>query len=96
MSLEFPCSAFLIGSYARGDFNLWSDVDILLMADFQGNLIERQREIDFPPGFEILPFTISEIVSIKDKKRKFYSEVLHNHVILRDDLNAKSMFEDEK
>lgn len=94
MSLDFPCSVFLIGSYARGDFNLWSDVDILLVADFQGNLIERQKEFDFPPGFEILPFTISEIVNIKNKKRKFYSDVVKNHIALRDDLNVKNLLED--
>ena len=29
-SLPFKASVILIGSYARGDFNVWSDVDIVL------------------------------------------------------------------
>jgi predicted nucleotidyltransferase len=32
-SLSIRCTAYLIGSYARGDFNLWSDIDILLVSD---------------------------------------------------------------
>ncbi|WP_373469194.1 nucleotidyltransferase domain-containing protein [Acidianus infernus] len=34
-SLKGHFSAFLIGSYARGDFNVWSDVDILIIGDFK-------------------------------------------------------------
>ena len=68
MSLDFPCSVFLIGSYARGDFNLWSDVDILLVADFQGNLIERQKEFDFQPGFDPLPYNLPSNFHQRDMK----------------------------
>lgn len=49
-SLEGKLSAFLIGSYARGDFNAWSDVDLLVVGDFRGNPLERLMEMDFPPG----------------------------------------------
>lgn len=38
---QFKVSAILIGSYARGDFNKWSDVDVLLIAEFAGNPLER-------------------------------------------------------
>ncbi len=33
-NLKFKCSVLLIGSYACGDFNLWSDVDLLMIEDF--------------------------------------------------------------
>jgi len=33
-TLQFKSTVILVGSYARGDFNLWSDVDILLIANF--------------------------------------------------------------
>ena len=29
-----PCTIILFGSYARGDFNLWSDLDLLLVSDY--------------------------------------------------------------
>ncbi len=32
-NLPHKATAIFIGSYARGDFNLWSDVDILLITD---------------------------------------------------------------
>lgn len=42
-SLKFKATAILIGSYARGDFNLWSDIDILLIAEFTGNPLDRLK-----------------------------------------------------
>ncbi len=39
MGLDFRCSVVLIGSYARGDFNLWGDVDILIIGNFKGTLL---------------------------------------------------------
>jgi len=36
-SLNFKCTVMLIGSYARGDFNLWSDIDILIIGNFDPN-----------------------------------------------------------
>jgi predicted nucleotidyltransferase len=37
-------TAILIGSYARGDFNLWSDVDIILISeDLVGYPVERLK-----------------------------------------------------
>ena len=38
LTFEFKATVILIGSYARGDFNLWSDVDIMIIGDFTGNL----------------------------------------------------------
>lgn len=78
-------SAFLVGSYARGDFNLWSDVDIILVKKFTGNPIERLRMIDAPAGFEIIPLTAGEFVNILRKKNPFASDLLNFPVVLRDD-----------
>ena len=86
-SLKFRCSVFLIGSYARGDFNLWSDVDIIIVGDFAGNPVYRLKNLDFPSGFEIIPFTRAEIISSINKKRKFVEEISLHHVVLRDDLS---------
>ncbi|MCS6785162.1 MAG: nucleotidyltransferase domain-containing protein [Candidatus Caldarchaeum sp.] len=37
-----PVSAAVVGSYARGDFNQWSDLDVLVVSpNFVGNPLER-------------------------------------------------------
>ena len=38
-SLDFKCTVILIGSYARGDFNLWSDIDILIVGNFDSTTL---------------------------------------------------------
>jgi Nucleotidyltransferase domain. len=35
----------MIGSYARGDFNRWSDVDLVVISDFKGNPLERLEKL---------------------------------------------------
>jgi Nucleotidyltransferase domain. len=42
-NLPLNSSAFLVGSYARGDFNLWSDVDIVVISNFVGNPLVRLK-----------------------------------------------------
>jgi predicted nucleotidyltransferase len=61
----------LIGSYAGGDFNLWSDVDIVLIAEFKGKPVERLKLIDAPPGFQVV--SLREEESLKLLGRKSYS-----------------------
>ena len=88
-SLKFKVTAILIGSYARGDFNLWSDIDILLIAEFTGNPVERLKAIDYPPGFEVIPLTFEEFVRLVHKRNPLAIEALDIGVYLRDDLNVK-------
>jgi len=67
--LSFKVTAILVGSYAKGDFNLWSDVDILLISDeFKGNPVERLELLDIPAGFQVIPLTIEEFKSLLKKK----------------------------
>lgn len=50
--LHIRLSVAIIGSYAGGDFNLWGDVDVVIISDeLRGNSIERLKNIDIPPGF---------------------------------------------
>ena len=85
-TLPFKCSVLLIGSYARGDFNLWSDIDLLIVGNFNGNPLERLKNIDFPPGYETIMLTPEEISKMKMKNDKFITDALKDGVILRDDL----------
>ena len=93
--LQFPVTAIVIGSYARCDFNLWSDVDVILVADFKGNPLDRLKNIDFPPGFEVIPLTPNELIRLLDKKNPLAIEALKG-IILRDDLNIKTQLEKYK
>jgi len=84
--LKGKYTAILIGSYAKGDFNLWSDVDVVLISDFKGNPLERLKNIDMPAGYEIIPLNIEEFIRLLKKKDPIAKDVMKYKIILRDDL----------
>jgi len=84
-NLPFKASVVLIGSYARGDFNLWSDVDVLLIADLHGNPLERLKSIDAPPGFEVIPLTLEEFEKLLSKRNPLAVDTIVHGIIVRDD-----------
>ncbi|PUA31496.1 MAG: hypothetical protein B9J98_05975 [Candidatus Terraquivivens tikiterensis] len=87
-TLGFRLTVILIGSYARGDFNLWSDVDILLVSDvFQGNPLNRLKMVNPPPGYEVIPVNTYEFLENMRKKNVLIQEASKHGIILRDDLN---------
>lgn len=88
--LPYEATVILIGSYARGDFNLWSDVDILLAAVFRGNPVERLRLVDMPPGFQVIPLTEGELLRLLRKGSPMAVEAMKIGVVLRDDLKLVS------
>lgn len=91
-TLPIKCSVYLIGSYARGDFNLWSDVDILLVSDeLVGSPIERLKKIEAPPNYEVLPLTTREFRSMLGREDSLAKEALKRGVVLRDDLNLSTL-----
>ncbi len=85
LELPFKCSAILIGSYARGDFNLWSDIDLLVVGEFSTNPVERYRDIDFPPGFEVIPVRLEEFHTSLSARKYMIVEAARTGIILRDD-----------
>jgi len=87
-SLRFRLTAFLVGSFARGDFNLWSDIDILLVSDdLGGGPLERLKSIDFPPGYQVIPVTREEFERLARRKDPLAEDAVKTGVVLRDDLN---------
>ncbi|MGB9660350.1 MAG: nucleotidyltransferase domain-containing protein [Nitrososphaerales archaeon] len=90
-SLPYRATATLIGSYARGDFNLWSDVDIVLIADFKGNPLERLKLIDAPYGFQIIPLMKEEFLRLLERRNPIAVEVVQNGIILRDDFGINKL-----
>jgi len=56
-------AAALVGSVARGDFNLWSDVDVVVVLDdLPARVPDRALELskDAPPGIQPIGFTPAE------------------------------------
>ena len=86
--LQHPCTAILVGSYARGDYNLWSDVDIVLVSPrFRSvRILDRLRDIDTPPGYEVIAWTPEEFEKAAAKKNPLAIEALTRGIVLRDDL----------
>jgi hypothetical protein len=65
-------TAILFGSYARGDFNVWSDMDVLIVAEnLPQNPLERLSLIDkclaSPPRAELIPITVKEFVKMRNR-----------------------------
>jgi uncharacterized protein len=54
--------AWIVGSVARGDFNVWSDVDVVIVArDLPVKLLARaDLFLDKPAGFQIVAYTPEE------------------------------------
>lgn len=84
--LPFRVTAILTGSYARGDFNLWSDVDILLISDdFKGTPVERLMLLDIPAGFQVIPLTLKEFKKLVKKENYLALDALKSGITLRED-----------
>lgn len=88
--LNNKCTVLLIGSYARGDFNLWSDLDLLIIEDFCGNPLERLKNIDLPAGYEAILLAPEEFNNRKGKNDGFIKEVLQHGIVVRDDFGLLS------
>lgn len=82
-------SAYLYGSYARGDYHVESDVDILLTADLTQTEIERRcMEIARISSAVSLEHDITVSVSVKPEKNfleytpvlPFYQNVLRDGI----------------
>lgn len=85
--LPFKVTAVFVGSYARGDFNLWSDVDVLLIPkSFTGGPVERLKLLDLLSGFQVIPLTLKEFKRLLTKGDHLAVEAIEFGVLLRDNL----------
>jgi hypothetical protein len=84
-------SVVLIGSYARGDFNEWSDVDVLIVVEkAPGNPLERMdcllERCPPPAGVEPIILSLSGFMRQKHLATPLYTEACGQGVVLVDDL----------
>ncbi|MDO8553524.1 MAG: nucleotidyltransferase domain-containing protein [Candidatus Micrarchaeota archaeon] len=81
---EFQAVA-LYGSYANGEFDEKSDLDILVITNIhknQVNEIFKDMKDDFKIDFSLTIFTLAQWKELANKNERFYKEVLANHIIL--------------
>jgi hypothetical protein len=78
-------AAVVVGSVARGDFNVWSDVDVVVVAE---GLPERAPDrVGFlleaaPPGIQPVGFSRSEFRRALAKRSRLAHEALDRGVVL--------------
>lgn len=88
-SLEGRYSVFLVGSYARGDFNAWSDIDLVVIGEFKEKVVDRLMNLGVPHRFEVIPLTPEEAVRGAEKGNPLIVELVDRGVTLRDDLRIR-------
>ena len=79
-------TVILYGSYTRGDFNLWSDVNVLIISEhFRGtDFVTRCVKLnDAPPKLEPICWTPEE--AFKALAKPWWREALKHHVVIIDD-----------
>lgn len=81
-----PQLVILFGSFAAGDINEGSDIDILIVADFKEDFLERIGTLmklnTFGIPVEPLGYTPEEFEDMKRRKNPFILEVLEKGKIL--------------
>ncbi|AEH51671.1 nucleotidyltransferase domain-containing protein [Pseudothermotoga thermarum] len=86
-----PRCVILFGSFARGDVNEGSDVDIIVIADFKENFLDRVKLLlDLNDGIGIpvepLGYTPEEFQEMRDRQNPFILEVIETGKILYGEL----------
>lgn len=87
-----PATVLLYGSVARGDFNLWSDVDVLVVSDaLPQDPLARAEQLQLLalPGMEPKGLTLSEYKDAEAKDHPFLRELADHCLVLRDDLGFR-------
>jgi hypothetical protein len=67
---------YLYGSFARGDFNEGSDIDLIIVGKFDGRMSERIRKIFDLTSLPIEPLVYTEPEFEGMKDRVFFKEIL--------------------
>ncbi len=90
-------TVILYGSYARGDYNLWSDIDLLVISEKFKNvrILDRYDLIPQPPpGVEPVPLTPGEFVENLGKNT-WLKALRDKSVIVIDDYGITKLISDK-
>lgn len=91
--LKFKSTVILHGSYARGDFNFWSDIDVILIAETNKPVHKRLEDIDYPSELEIVFLTPLEFLKLLEKKEPYIIEAMEKGIIIKDDFNISDLIQ---
>jgi predicted nucleotidyltransferase len=74
----------VVGSYARGDFNKWSDVDLLVVAkSLPERFLDRFALFDdAPPRFQVVSYTPHECRQGLRRRNKMFEDAAAYGVVL--------------
>lgn len=77
-------AAYVVGSVARGDFNVWSDVDLVVISrDLQERLLDRLMQFaDAPPRIQVAAFTPGEFDQAVRRRNPLATEALEVGIVL--------------
>ena len=67
---------YLYGSFARGDFNEASDIDLIIVGEFDGKMPQRIKKIFDLTSLPVEPLVYTETEFEEMKKGNFLKEVL--------------------
>ncbi|MGH9064398.1 MAG: nucleotidyltransferase domain-containing protein [Acidimicrobiales bacterium] len=78
-------AAVVVGSVARGDFNIWSDVDVLVLAEhlpsgWWDRLVRLHQGA--PPGLSLVPWTAEEFGAKLARRDILATEAVEHGVLL--------------
>ena len=85
-----PAAVILYGSFARGDFNEWSDIDVLVVTGrrLPRNPLRRLEPIDeclrLSPRVEPLVLTLEELERSLEKRNPAVVEAVERGILLAD------------
>ena len=67
---------YLYGSFARGDFHEGSDIDLIIVGEFEGKMPQRIKEVLDLTALPVEPLVYTEAEFEQMKERSFLEEVL--------------------
>lgn len=77
-------AAYLFGSYARGNMDLYSDVDLIIVYPTQKNFFERHKDFpelyDLPCAIDLLIYTPEEFSKMKSDENPLIIQALKEGV----------------
>jgi len=84
-----PVAVILFGSFARGDINAGSDIDIAVVANFKEAFLDRIKLLldlndEFKLPLEPVGYTPEEFQRMRKERNPFIQEVLETGKILHD------------
>lgn len=92
LSARLPVGAVVLaGSVARGDFNVWSDIDVVVVADALPERLPDRLALlaaDAPAGVQAVGFTPSELRRAAQRANRLVLDAAEHGIVLAGDPRA--------